>query len=33
MAGYSYFIVGDYLQATGASDDAHFGYVQVQIDF
>jgi hypothetical protein len=33
MAGYSYFIAGDYLQATGASDDAHFGYVQVQIDF
>jgi hypothetical protein len=33
MAGYSYYIAGDYLQATGASDDAHFGYVQLQIDF
>ncbi|MBK8093766.1 MAG: alginate export family protein [Verrucomicrobiaceae bacterium] len=31
--GYSYFKAGDYLAATGASDDAHFGYAQVQIDF
>lgn len=33
QTGYSYFIAGDYLKNTGASDDAHFGYVQVQIDF
>jgi hypothetical protein len=33
MAGYSYFFAGDYLQATGAADNAQFGYVQVQIDF
>ena len=33
MAGYSLFIAGTYLAQTGASDNAHFGYVQVQIDF
>jgi hypothetical protein len=33
QAGYSFFIAGDYLADTGASDNAHFGYVQVQIDF
>ena len=33
MAGYSYFIAGDYLKATGAHGNAQFGYVQVQIDF
>lgn len=33
QTGYSYFIAGDYLDDTGAADDAHFGYVQVQIDF
>jgi hypothetical protein len=33
MAGYSYFIAGDYLKATGAHSNAQFGYLQVQIDF
>lgn len=33
MAGYSHFFAGDYLEATGASDDADFGYVSAQIDF
>ena len=33
QAGYSLFIAGDYLADTGASDNAHFGYVQLQIDF
>jgi len=33
QAGYSLFIAGDYLSDTGASDNAHFGYVQVQFDF
>lgn len=33
QAGYSYFMAGDYLANTGAADDAHFGYVQVQFDF
>ncbi|MBB5039184.1 alginate export family protein [Prosthecobacter dejongeii] len=33
QAGYSLFIAGDYLSDTGADDNAHFGYVQVQIDF
>lgn len=33
MAGYSYFIAGSYLKDTGASSNAHFGYVQMQIDF
>lgn len=33
QGGYSYFIAGDYLANTGPADDAHFGYVQVQIDF
>ena len=33
MAGYSWFVAGTYLEDTGAADDAHFGYVQMQIDF
>ncbi len=33
QAGYSYFIAGDYLKATGAHSNAQFGYLQVQIDF
>ena len=33
QAGYSLFVAGDYLAKTGASDNAHFGYLQVQIDF
>ena len=33
QAGYSLFVAGDYLADTGAHDNAHFGYVQVQIDF
>lgn len=32
-AGYHVFFAGDYLADTGASDNAHFGYVQLQIDF
>jgi hypothetical protein len=33
QAGYSLFVAGDYLRDTGANDNAHFGYLQVQIDF
>jgi len=33
QAGYSFFLAGDYLADTGASDNAHFGYLQVQFDF
>jgi hypothetical protein len=33
QAGYSHFFAGDYLEATGPSDDADFGYVQAQVDF
>lgn len=33
QAGYSFFLAGDYLANTGASDNAHFGYLQVQFDF
>lgn len=33
MAGYSHFFAGDYLDDTGAGDDADFAYVQAQIDF
>ena len=33
QAGYSLYLAGDYLSDTGAADNAHFGYVQVQIDF
>lgn len=33
QAGYSLFIAGDYLADTGASDNAHFAYLQLQIDF
>jgi hypothetical protein len=32
-AGYSHFFAGDYLSATGASDDADFGYVMATIAF
>ena len=32
-AGYSHFFAGDYLKATGASDDADFGYVQAIVSF
>jgi hypothetical protein len=32
-AGYSHFFAGDYLNATGPSDDADFGYVQATISF
>ncbi|GEP42083.1 alginate export family protein [Brevifollis gellanilyticus] len=33
QTGYSFFLAGDYLAQTGASDNAHFGYVQLQFDF
>jgi hypothetical protein len=33
QAGYSFFLAGDYLADTGADDNAHFGYLQVQFDF
>ena len=33
QAGYSHFFAGDYLNVTGASDDADFGYVSAQFDF
>jgi hypothetical protein len=33
QAGYSFFKAGDYLADTGASDNAHFGYLQLQFDF
>jgi hypothetical protein len=32
-AGYSHFFAGDYLEDTGAGDDADFGYVQATITF
>jgi Alginate export len=32
-AGYSHFFAGDYLNATGPSDDADFGYLQATINF
>jgi hypothetical protein len=32
-AGYSHFFAGDYLEDTGASDDADFAYVQATITF
>ena len=32
-AGYSHFFAGDYLNATGPSDDADYGYVQATINF
>ena len=32
-AGYSHFFAGDYLAATGASDDADFGFVMATVDF
>ena len=31
--GYSHFFAGDYLAATGPSDDADFGYVQAKLTF
>jgi Alginate export len=33
QAGYSHFFAGDYLSASGASDDASFAYGSVQFDF
>lgn len=33
QAGYSVFFAGSYLADTGPSDNAHFGYLQVQLDF
>jgi len=33
VAGYSHFFAGDYLKATGPSDDADFGYVQSTVSF
>ena len=33
QAGYSHFWAGDYLKATGRSDDADFGYVQSTVEF
>lgn len=33
LTGYSYFVAGQYLRDTGASSNAQFGYVQMQIDF
>lgn len=33
LAGYSHFFSGDYAEATGAADDADFGYLQAVIDF
>lgn len=33
QAGYSVFFAGAYLNDTGAADDAHFGYAQIQINF
>lgn len=33
LAGYSHFFTGDYAKATGAADDADFGYLQATIDF
>ena len=31
--GYSHFFAGDYLKATGPSDDADFGYLQAKVTF
>lgn len=33
LVGYSHFFAGDYLKASGASDDADFAYVQATFDF
>lgn len=33
QAGYSFFLAGSYLAQTGASDNAHFGYAQLTINF
>lgn len=33
QTGYSLYMAGDYLNDTGAGDNAHFGYLQLQIDF
>lgn len=33
LFGYSHFWAGDYLKATGASDDADFGYIQAELSF
>jgi hypothetical protein len=32
-AGYSHFFAGNYLKATGAADDADYGYVQATLNF
>lgn len=33
LAGYSHFFTGDYAKASGAADDADFGYLQTTIEF
>lgn len=33
QAGYAFFMAGSYLAQTGASDNAHFGYAQLTINF
>ena len=33
QGGYAHFFAGDYLAATGPSDDADFGYAQVTLNF
>ncbi len=33
LAGYSHFFCGDYAKATGAADDADFGFVQATLEF
>ena len=33
LAGYSHFFAGNYLNATGASDGANYGYLQATITF
>ena len=33
QAGYSHFFAGDYLEASGASDDADFGYLMATVNF
>ncbi|MCB1275331.1 alginate export family protein [Prosthecobacter sp.] len=33
QTGYAYFLTGKYLAQTGASDNAHFGYAQMTVNF
>ena len=33
QTGYAIFLPGSYLAQTGASDTAHFGYAQLQLNF